>query len=259
MDEAAGHALLWHVQQLTIAETTAVAARGFRGGFGLELVTFLRRIDSRIRFEDAERRPIVLPGGDIHHRNETLVGPGDPWLLGVVGRQGGPLSLALRAGVTIPLGRTEENPFELGRRGLTHQHIQFGTGTWDPLAGASVGRRFGEVVGTASVLARLPVSANDHGYHAGRRVQAAVGADRRLAGAWRIQAGIDYGRESAETWNGIVEEEGNLGRSDLMLSVGLARIFGRRALVLTAKVPVRTRANGAQVDYPAILVLGWAE
>ena len=39
--------------------------------------------------------------------------------------------------------------------------------------------------------------------------------------------------------------------------VGLARRFGARALVLTAKVPLRTRSNGEQIDYPAIVVLGW--
>ncbi len=136
---------------------------------------------------------------------------------------------AVRGGVTIPLGRTEENPFELGRRGLPHQHIQFGTGTWDPLAGAGVGRRFGEVATSASVLARLPVSENSHGYRAGRRLAVTTSADRRIGGPWRAQAGLDYGHETAETWSGRIEEEGNLGRSDLLLSLGIARIFGGRA------------------------------
>jgi hypothetical protein len=247
------------VQDLTMTDTAATVARGFGGGWGLEAVTFLRHLDSRIRFEDLDRRPIELPGGDIHHRDETLVGPGDPWLTAVVGRPLGPLSAAFRAGVTIPLGRTEENPFALGRRGRPHQHIQFGTGTWDPLVGAGVGRRFADVVVSANVLARLPVSANGHGYRAGRRLQATLGADRRVAGAWRVLGGLDYGHETAETWDGVIEEEGYLGRSDLLLSAGVARAFGARALVLSVKVPLRTRAHGVQVDYPAIVVLGWAQ
>jgi hypothetical protein len=31
--------------------------------------------------------------------------------------------------MSLPIGKTEENPFELGDRGLSHQHIQFGSGT----------------------------------------------------------------------------------------------------------------------------------
>ena len=251
------HSVNWHVQHITMTETTAAVARGFGGGFGLEYVAFLRHLTTRIRFEDLDRRPIVVPNGDIHHRNETLVAPSDPWLMAVKGWRVGPWSAALRGGVTIPLGKTEENPFELGRRGLPHQHIQFGTGTWDPLAGASLGRRFGEVMTIASVLARLPVSENRHGYRAGRRLSVTTNADRRIRGPWRAQAGFDYARETAETWNGRIEEEGNLGRSDLLLSAGVARIFGNRALVLTAKVPLRTRSNGVQIDYPAIVSLGW--
>ena len=72
------HSVIWHVQDLTVTETTAAVARGFGGGFGLEYVAFLRHITTRIRFEDLDRRPIDVPNGDIHHRNETLLGPGGP-------------------------------------------------------------------------------------------------------------------------------------------------------------------------------------
>jgi hypothetical protein len=221
-------------------------------------VVFLRQVTTRIRFEDLDRRPIVLPGGDIHHRNETLAGPGDPWVMGVAGRRLGHWSAALRAGITVPLGRTEENPFALGRRGLPHQHVQFGTGTWDPLLGASLGRRLGTVMATASVIARLPVATNGHGYHAGRRVQMSTTAERRISGPWRGQAGLDYGRETAETWGGRIEEEGNLGRSDLLASAGIVRRLGTRSLVGTVKIPLRTRSsNGVLIDYPVIVSIGW--
>lgn len=252
------HAVLWHVQDLVTAETTATVARGFRGGVGLEAVSFLRHVTTRIDFEDAQRRPITLPGGDIHHRDQTLVGAGDPWLLGVIGRPLGGWAAAARLGVTLPLGRTEENPFELGRRGLPHQHIQFGTGTFDPLLGASAGRRFGATAITAGAILRLPRYANGHGYRAGTRLGAALGLDRGLGGRWRGQAGLDFGRESAEAWDGRIEEEGNLGRSDLLASVGIAHPLGARVLVLTLKLPVRTRSSGVQIDYPALLVLGWS-
>jgi hypothetical protein len=257
VDDHGDHGTIRHVQDLTMTETAFRAAYGVSGGFGLEALVFLRHVTTGIRFEDLDRRPIELPGGDIHHRDETLLGPGDPWLLAVHGRSVGPWSAALRAGVAIPLGRTEENPFALGRQGLPHQHIQFGTGTWDPLAGAAVGRKLGEVALSASVLARLPVATNAHGYRAGRRVFASLAGDRAIGGQWRLQAGLDYGHETAETWAGIVEEEGNLGRSDLLGAIGLARAIGGRALVLTVRIPLRTRSSGVQVDYPAIVSLGW--
>lgn len=259
MDGRQEHAAIWHVQHFTMTDTAASVARGFGGGFGLESVAFLRHVTSRIRYEDLDRRPIVVPEGDIHHRNETLVGPGDPWLMAVAGRRVGAWSMALRGGVTIPLGQTEANPFDLGRRGLRHQHIQFGTGTWDPLAGLGVARRLGDVVTSASVLARLPVSENRHGYRAGRRLQVTTAADRRIHGPWRAQAGLDYAHETAETWDGRIEEEGNLGRSDLLLAAGIVRQLGSRALALNVRVPLRTRSNGVQVDYPAIFSIGWAE
>ena len=259
MDGRDEHDAIWHVQHFTMTDTSASVTRGFGGGFGIEAVVFLRHVTTRIRFEDLDRRPIVVPDGDIHHRDETLVGPGDAWLMAVAGRRVGPWSAAVRGGVTVPLGKTEENPFALGRRGLPHQHVQFGTGTWDPLAGLGVARRLGDVVASASALARLPVSGNRHGYRAGRRLQITTAADRRLRGPWRVQAGIDYAHETAETWDGRIEEEGNLGRSDLLLALGLVRQVGGRALVFNVRLPLRTRSNGVQVDYPAIFSIGWAQ
>jgi len=259
LDDHGDHGTIRHVQDLTNTEMVGYAAYGVSDHFGLEALAFLRYVDTTIRFEDLDGSTIDLPGGDIHHRNESLTGPGDPWLMAVHGRSFGPWSAALRGGVTIPLGRTEENPFALGRQGLPHQHIQFGTGTWDPLAGFAMGRRLGGVTLSASILARLPVYANEHGYRAGRRALASLAGDRGIGGAWRLQLGLDYAHETAETWDGVIEEEGNLGRSDLLLSTGIARVIGDRALVFTVKLPLRTRSNGVQVDYPAIVVIGWQQ
>jgi hypothetical protein len=202
---------------------------------------------------------VVLPGGDIHHRTETLAGPGDPWALVVVGREKGPWSLALRGGVSIPLGRTEENPFALGREGLPHQHIQFGTGTWNPMAGFAVGRRLGATRVVLGGLGRFVLYENDHGYRAGHRYDVSLVADRRLHGRWRLYGGFDLAREEAERWSGVIEEEGNLGRTDLLASLALVRELGAAgAATLHVKVPVLVRAHGAQVDYPVILALGWS-
>lgn len=211
-----------------------------------------------IRFEDLERRPLQLANGSLHHRNETLVRPGDPWLLLHASRAVGPWSLAARAGVSIPLGRTEENPFARGRLGVPHQHLQFGTGTFDPLVGAAAGRRLGEWNASVSAHGRLVVHDNRHGYRAGHRFHVSASGDRSVGRSWRGTFGIDLAREEAEEWSGRREEEGNLGRTDLLLSLAVARPVGLGALSFTAKVPLLTRAASAQLDYPIILALGWS-
>lgn len=251
------HQRVRHVQDFTSADTTASVSYGLAERVALEGTLVLRRLATTIDYEDAAGRPIRPAAPEIHHRNETLVGPGDPWVLGAFAIPARAWSLTLRAGVSVPLGRTEGNPFALGRRGIAHQHVQFGTGTWDPVLGIAAGRRAGAVALSATALARLPVADNAHGYRAGRRYNASLLADRAVGGGpWRAQAGLDYAREEAETWDGRVEEEGNLGRTDVLAALGLARVVGRATVSLTARIPVRTRAHGAQLDYPVVVVLG---
>ncbi len=77
---------------------------------------------------------------DIHHRTETYKGLSDLMLLGThrrrdIFREGD--FFRFSAGSTLPVGKTEEDPYELGDHGLEHLHIQFGTGTFDPLLEAN--------------------------------------------------------------------------------------------------------------------------
>jgi hypothetical protein len=255
MDEG----MIWHVQDFTSTEADVVAARGWRRGLGLEAGASLRHITSRIRFLDPDRRPLVPPGGSIHHRNETLARPGDPWAALHGARGSGAWSFEGRAGISIPLGRTEPNPFALGRLGLPHEHVQFGTGTWDPLAEAGLGRRFGEWNTSLVARARFVVSTNGHRYRAGDRYHASANAERRIAGRWRGALGLDLVREQTETWDGRREEEGNLGRTDVLASVTAARPLGpRNVLIVGLRVPLLTRASGSQLSYPLIATVGWS-
>lgn len=67
-----------------------------------------------------------------------------------------------------------------------------------------------------------------------------------------------HGRRRSD-WDGVIEEEGNLGRTDLLVGAALVRHVGQAgALTLHVKVPLLTRAHGAQVDYPVIVALGWS-
>ena len=232
--------------------------RGFGKHAGVEAVLPLRYVRGDIEFLDDSRRPLANPGGSIHHRDETLLRPSDPWLLGHAARTAGPWTLALRAGVTLPLGRTEENPFELGRQGLPHQHFQFGTGTWDPLVGLGAGRRFGRVNLALTGLARFVVAENGHGYRAGHRYALSLNAQRPLSSSWHLLASAEAWHESAETWQGRLEEEGNLGRTDVLLGFGVARSLRGGGVSLSLRVPIVTRATSAHLDYPVLVSLGWS-
>ena len=249
----------WHVQDLTLSEASVGATVGVARHLGIEALVPFRHVISRVKFLDADRRPLERPEGDIHHRNETLAGIADPWLMLHYGAPRGAWSLSARAGVTFPLGRTEPDPFALGDLGLPHQHIQFGTGTWDPILGLAAGRRFGAVGVTFSGLARLIVAENEHGYQAGHRFYGEAIASRRLSGPWSGNLGLVAAREEPERWGGRVRtEEGNIGRTDLLLAAGIAHdVSGVGTFFVAVKVPLLTRTKGAQVDYPIIFSVGW--
>jgi hypothetical protein len=173
-------------------------------------------------------------------------------------RPGQTWTLAARAGVSIPLGRTEPNPFVLGDLGQPHQHVQLGTGTWDPVGSVMLARRLGAYSLTLSMMVRLALYENEHGYQAGDRALAGVMADRALFGRWRGSASFEVAREDPERWDGAFDtEEGNLGRTDFLVTAALLRpIDGVGAVRLAVTVPVASRVNGAQFDYPLILSVG---
>jgi hypothetical protein len=246
---------LWHVQDITTVLSSLTIERGLRRGLGVEVVGFLRHATTRIEFQDEARQPVDWPQGDIHHRDETLVGPGDPWLLLHGAGSAGRWTLSARAGASLPLGRTEPNPFALGRQGLPHQHLQFGTGTVDPILGLGVGRRLGATTLELTTLGRFTVDTNGHGYRGGNRYLAVLESARRLAQKWHALAALQLAREEAETWDGRVEEEGNLGRTDVLLALALTRSAGRAGLTLGVQIPLHTRATGSQLDYPVIVSL----
>jgi hypothetical protein len=165
----------------------------------------------------------------------------------------------VRAGVTLPLGSTVPNPFLLGEEGLPHEHIQFGDGTFDPVAGLTLQRTFGTVTVNAWTLDRFPVAENPYGYRAGSTLVFGAGAQSGLGlRTWSFGAGLDLFRQNTELWSGVQYDEGNLGRTDVLVDLSTAWAFTPHwSAVLGLKIPVYTHAVGAQVSYPAILSLGF--
>ncbi|HRJ30995.1 MAG TPA: hypothetical protein PLV21_03475 [Cyclobacteriaceae bacterium] len=81
-------------------------------------------------------RESVIRNRDIHHRNETYTGLSDLRFLiahrfnGFLGASG---RLDVAVGSSLPIGKTEDDPLAAKAEGVKHLHIQFGTGTFDPL------------------------------------------------------------------------------------------------------------------------------
>lgn len=249
-----------HDQDLAISEARASADVGITEHISASLLVPLRVVDTSIVYRDGSGMPVELVAPSIHHRNETLTGIADPLLLGAYTDRVGGIHLTGRAGLSIPLGRTEEDPFQLGDMGLQHEHIQLGTGTFNPVLAleASVGWdrwRAGAFAFTQQIL-----YANRKGYQAGDRYAAGLFLRRALGTVWSVRGGPELQTETAERWHGIRHtDEGNQGRIDTILSAGISwAALDKLAFDFTLKVPVYTHVIGGQLDVPAIVELGAA-
>jgi thiol-disulfide isomerase/thioredoxin len=247
-----------HHTRLWIGELRLLAEYGLRAGLAAQAVVPFRIVDTRTRYTDLTGAPITLDYPSIHHHDETLAGVGDVQLLLHVAAVLGPVQAGVRAGVSLPTGTVHENPYLLGDLGLPHEHIQFGTGTFDPLLGADVARAFARWSVAGFAQAQLPLYQGRHGYQAGARFLAGVsGAAWRRPGGATLRLGAVALHERAERWDGRVPtDDGNQGRTDLFVGPGLTVPFGGD---WSASLDLRVRAYGhtvnAQLDLPVVLDL----
>lgn len=107
--------------------------------FRFRLPISIKQQRSSIRFVSPmseSERTATLRNRQVHHRSESYQGLGDPTLL-LASRYDSVFFnddvLVLSGGVSVPLGRIEGDPFEAGEAGREHLHIQFGTGSFDPV------------------------------------------------------------------------------------------------------------------------------
>ncbi|MBE2248043.1 MAG: hypothetical protein IAE78_00760 [Myxococcus sp.] len=249
-----------HDQRFLVGELRAFAELAVRDWLSLELQLPVRVTATSIVFRRLDGTPFTPEYGDIHHRDETLVGLGDPWLQARLRTSLAGVSVAVSAGATLPVGRVEPNPFALGRAGLTHQHVQFGAGLVNPLVGFEASRQWARVTARASGLAQLSLGENLYGYQAGSRFLASVGVDVRVVDALSLGGTVDSITELPERWDGRVEQDGNVGRSDLLLGAQAVWRLGEAAVTLSVRVPVVQYffddGYDSQLRYPAIVALG---
>lgn len=227
-----------HDQNIQPGELRAVAELGLTPTFGLELQLPFRITRTTIRYTTPEGAPYQPLDPEVHHRNETVAGLGDPWLLARAGRTLRGATLSAAVGTTIPLGRTEVDPFALGAQGLRHQHIQMGNGTFDPLLALDVSRRFGIAELSAYGQAQLTLYQNGKGFRAGNRFFGGAQAGSVLPGMITAGLGLDVLHERPERWQGKVQQDGNLGRTELLAGAYGGRAFGRTHVTLVTRIPV---------------------
>lgn len=209
-----------------------------------------------------EDRAAMQRNIDLHHRSITLRGIGDLMLLGRrrwsgIRRDGDALSVAF--GATVPTGRTVENPYVLGDNGMQHLHIQFGTGTVDPLLEASYSTPVAGKWSTGAYLAgRFPLYENNRTFQAPSDATLAVHVAHRtheklqlrLEGAVYAQG---YGR-----WNGLRDE--NSGILATSLTAGATYQRGAIAVSGDVRYPIsqRTLTEGDAFTQGPTIVLSVA-
>jgi hypothetical protein len=251
-----------HDQQFRLLELRAGLGVGITDRLGIELQLPLKLDKTSVEYRRVDGTAFTPDYPSIHHRDETLVGIGDPWLLGRVGWALGDVATLVRLGVSLPLGSTEPDPFALGEMGLPHQHVQLGTGTFDPILSLEASWRPGDAwLLRWTSQAQLALYENDDGYRAGRRYGMGLEGRRSLRSWLDLGLTADVVSESAERWHGEVKQEGNLGRTDVLVGMRALWKLGAYLLLADVKVPVwqhlqESGEEAGQLSYPVIVSLG---
>lgn len=194
---------------------------------------------------------------NLHHRSETYEGVSDLMFLAQrrVSRTEDEL-LTLGLGLTAPTGRTEENPFRLGEAGVEHLHIQFGTGTVDPLLEAGYRRRIGQRVTAGGYLAaRLPLYENDRGFQGPPEVTAVVTASHRLLEIVSVRGELGAFYQDFAYWDGVRDE--NTGLVSTVAGIGTSIVLRKLMIGVDLRFPIsqRTLTEGDAFEQgPTILI-----
>jgi hypothetical protein len=239
-----------------MSETAFDASYGLSRFLAVEGRFAVRVVDVTPTYSELDGTPKTVTD-DIHHRKETLVGPADPWLLLRVGAKSGGLVTAARFGVTLPLGSTVPDPYILGREGLPHEHIQFGTGTVVPVVGGAIAYVSRTFDASLTALAFFSFYANGNGFRAPMRAFTSARATLPLPSLkLRPYVALDFVHEGRELWHGVDGAESYI-RNDLLGGGGIAWQFAPRwEADLGVRVRLAKLSSGVSLDYPGILLMG---
>lgn len=158
---------------------------------------------------DPEMRRKVLLYQNIHHRDATYQGFLDFDFLLAYSQHGlfqEHDMLTVKFGTTIPVGKTEDDPWKLGDIGLEHLHIQFGTGTFNPIADLHYSMPvYGGLRAHASVRGKVPFYENSKTYRGSREVSYTGGLNYQVTDWLSLQSSYLGLYQSYAHWDGNID------------------------------------------------------
>lgn len=164
-------------------------------------------------FSDQEKDDIVR-NRDIHHRGETYTGLSDLRLF-VAHRfnkfLGEKARLDIAIGTSLPLGNTEKDPLTAGGIGEKHLHIQFGTGTFDPLLELHYVAGLTKNISLALfTINKFPLYENNHLYHGPLETTSGISLGFSLSKWLALRASFANFSQSQAKWNGVKDPNSGL-------------------------------------------------
>ena len=165
----------------------------------------------------------------------------------------------LNFGASLPTGKTETPRFraELEDDSLVpRSRLQRGSGTFDPVLGANIGRRFRKVTAFGSIAARIPVAENDDGLRTGGSAEVNLGIARELGNhrfTGLVRAGWLHRRQDVFRGTSVLVGGGHW----LYVTPGIGALVGKGITVqVEVKLPVYRSLANKQLDSSAILQFG---
>jgi hypothetical protein len=204
-----------HVVRVGLTHFEIDASYGLRDAMQLSLRVPYDNKAQRVQYTTLDGAPFTPPYGDIHHRSETLDGISDPSLV---------IDRALRdrwmlsIGTTLPLGHTVDDPIDLGKRGLKHEHIQFGSGTFEPLVAA----QYANAKWFARVEGKFSVYEGGNGFKAPTTFIWSIGPTFRTHGI-AVEPRLNGQHQSLAYWRGEVDEGSGFDNGGVRLQISVPR------------------------------------
>ena len=165
---------------------------------GINISLLVRK--TNIAYTLADGSEYIPSYAGIHHRNETLMGIGDPQVFARHIFWWNKWGLMPEFLTTIPLGKTEENPYLRAEESLSHQHIQMGSGTFVPSFSLTLFRDELQWGMVHTISQGLPLYENKHKYIPGMNTNWSLGYWKRLQPKLIVLGQLRGKHEAPERW-----------------------------------------------------------